>query len=84
MDTNDEKIAKIKALKDKWPSAWVARREIGAFLGGALSPRTLANIDCVGQGPKRMVLNRTVVYAVDDLISWLADRVDYVGSNSKI
>ena len=35
-------------LKTKWPSAIVARTEIGRFSGGMLSPGYLANLDSIG------------------------------------
>ena len=39
------------------------------------SPRTLANFDCLGQGPaKRIMLGNTVAYERESLIEWLEER----------
>ena len=64
----------FEELKTKWPSAIVARTEIGQFTGGAMSPGYLANLDSIGQGPPRIRLGRKVAYPVDTLIEWLRAR----------
>lgn len=62
-----------------WPSPIVARQEISKFTGGAISPRTMANYDCRGEGPEgRDLLNGKVVYPLDKLIEWLKRRVKKV------
>ncbi len=39
------------------------------------SPRTIANMDCLGQGPeKRIMLGNTVAYERESLIAWLEGR----------
>lgn len=39
------------------------------------SPRTVANMDCLGQGPaKRIMLGNTVAYQRESLIEWLESR----------
>ena len=39
------------------------------------SPRTVANMDCLGQGPKkRILLGNTVAYERASLIEWLEAR----------
>jgi hypothetical protein len=39
------------------------------------SPRTLANFDCLGQGPeKRIMLGNVVAYERESLIEWLEAR----------
>ena len=39
------------------------------------SPRTIANMDCLGQGPeKRIMLGNTVAYERESLIEWLEAR----------
>lgn len=51
---------------------WVTRtfprfRELTGY-----SPRTIANMDCLGQGPaKRIMLGNTVAYERESLIEWL-------------
>jgi len=40
-----------------------------------LSPRSLANLDCLGQGPpERILIGRLVGYPRDALIAWLRQR----------
>lgn len=65
---------------DKWPSVVVARKDIGKFTGGLISPGTMANLDCQGKGPKgrfRIGAN-SVAYPVKELVEWLNDRVEPV------
>ncbi len=70
MDLN----AHFLLMKKAWPSAIVARSEIGRFSGGILTPGNLANLDCLGEGPERIRIGRKVAYPVDTLISWLAKK----------
>jgi hypothetical protein len=39
-------------MADKWPSALVARTEIGKFTGGLLSPGTMKNLDSLAKAPR--------------------------------
>lgn len=66
--------SKFFPLITKWPSVFVSRDKVGEFSGGILHPRTLANLDCKGLGPKRFRVGRKVVYEVKDLCDWLAAR----------
>ncbi len=68
----------LNALKEKWPSAMVARTEISAFTGGAISQGYMANLDCGGQGPERIRIGRKILYPVDSLIRWLESRVEEI------
>lgn len=61
-------------LKNKWPSMIVARSQVEKFSGGLLNPRTMANLDSVGEGPPRGKCGRKVFYPVDTLITWLEER----------
>jgi phage terminase Nu1 subunit (DNA packaging protein) len=71
-------------LKKAWPSAWVARSEIGRFSGGVISARYMANLDSRGQGIKeRLRIGRKVVYPVDNLISWLQKKATKIGPKNK-
>lgn len=60
----------------RWPSAIVARKEIGKFSGGLLNPRSMANLDSRGEGPANKLTMgiRAVFYPVSDLITWLRAR----------
>jgi hypothetical protein len=65
----------LSALTEKWPSAYVARSEIGRFTGGMISPGTVANLDCQGRGPEgRITVGRRAVYPVEALVRWLEAR----------
>lgn len=57
-----------------WPSPIVSRTEIYKFSGGLLSPRTLANLDSLGDGPPRGRCGRKIFYPVDSLVAWLKAR----------
>ena len=68
------------SLASKWPSAFVARHEVGKFSGGLLHPRTMANKDCLGEGPAGAVrMNRRVAYPVEALIRWMESRTVAAG-----
>lgn len=70
-----EKRVDLSALTQRWPSAFVARSEIGRFTGGMISPGTVANLDCKGLGPEgRITVGKKVVYPVDALVRWLEAR----------
>ena len=53
---------------------FIARDHVEEILGGIISSKTLANLDSLGQGPKRMRVGRKVVYKAEDLLDWLAQR----------
>ncbi len=69
-------------LKNRWPSSLVARQSIKEFSGGILNPRTMANLDSRGEGPKGRIRidGRKVAYDVDELIAWLEARSNIVGA----
>ncbi|MBF0205046.1 MAG: hypothetical protein HQK67_12255 [Desulfamplus sp.] len=53
----------------------IARHQINFYLGGAISPKTLANADSKGQGPSgKFKIGRTVVYPTESLLKWLENR----------
>lgn len=62
-------------LAEAWPAPVVARREVSRFSGGVLNPRTLANLDSLGQGPPRIALRpRVIAYPTRALVEWMRDR----------
>ncbi len=66
-------------LASKWPSTIVSRDQIENFSGGLMNPRTLANLDCLGKGPRgRFRLGRKVAYPVSSVIEWLEERTSEV------
>lgn len=71
-------------MAEAWPSPWVARCKISKFTGGILNPRTLANLDCQGRGPKgRVRVGRKICYPVQSIIEWLEERAELVNNNEK-
>ena len=70
------RISRFASLKDSWASSFVAREKVGIFSGGILHPRTLANADSAGIGPKEKIrVGRKIAYPVDALIAWLEAKV---------
>jgi hypothetical protein len=60
----------------QWPSPIVARMEAKKFSGGVVSPKLLANHDCLGTGPKgKLQVGRKVAYPATELADWLRNRV---------
>lgn len=61
-----------------WPP-YIAREKIGEFTGGIITPKSMANLDCNGEGPKgRITCGRKVAYPINSLISWLESRSEMV------
>lgn len=65
----------FSSLAEAWPSTFVERSRVGEFSGGVLHPRSLANADCSGTGPKgRVRIGRKIAYPVTSLIEYLESR----------
>jgi len=73
--------ANLLKLKERWPSPYVTREKVGEFSGGILNPRTMANLDSRGEGPKGRIkiYGKKIAYPVDELIAWLEARSSLVG-----
>ena len=72
----DKQVDIIKKAGAAWPGEIIARKQIGIFTGGMLSPRTLANLDSMGIGPHGVVrIGNAVGYWKDSLIDWLIGRI---------
>ena len=52
----------------------ISRDHVETVLGGVVSSKTLANMDSLGTGPKRMRSGRKIVYRTEDLLEWLSNR----------
>lgn len=64
----------FEALAAELPP-YIARREVGRFLGGMLTGKTLANMDAAGKGPAvAYSVGRMVVYRREALLEWLQER----------
>jgi len=71
VEMRNEKLL-LSNMADKWPSNWVCRQAIEQFTGGIINPRSLANWDCKGKGPKgRVRIGKKVAYPVKEVIRWL-------------
>ena len=66
-------------MATRWPSDYVSRERIGDFTGGLIHPRTMANLDCLGEGPAEKIrLGKKIAYPVPALIQWLNRRISDV------
>ena len=65
----------FEKLADSWPSEIVARKEVGKFTGGLIGPKTMANLDCRGDGPQgKITFGRNVGYQKSLFVQWLRGR----------
>lgn len=64
-------------LLEAWSSPYVARSQVEKFSGGIISPKTLANADSLGIGPKTKFCfgKRKVFYLASELAEWIFSRV---------
>lgn len=74
----EKNTVNLEKLKERWPSAWVARKQVGEFTGGLVAVGSMRNHDCYGTGPRRFLLKGRVGYQVDDLIEWLSHHIKAV------
>lgn len=66
----------FKDMAVRWPSSIIARAEVEKFTGGGIKPKTLANADSKGVGPKgRFLVGRRVCYPVQSLLEFLSQNV---------
>lgn len=61
-------------LAEAWAAPIVARSEVGKFSGGVLHPRTMANLDCQGDSPGKIIIGRRVCYDKWQLVEWMKKR----------
>ena len=56
--------------------AVISRAEVPKLTGGLISAGRLANLDCLGQGPRRLMAGglRRVSYTRGDFLAWLSQR----------
>ena len=63
----------LSELAEKLPPI-ISRDHVEKHLGGVISSKSLANLDSLGKGPKRMRIGRKVAYLTVDLLNWLENR----------
>lgn len=70
----------FQAMAARWHSTVVARSKVGEFTGGIYAPRTLANLDSKGTGPRdRVMVGGKIAYPIDAMIEFLENRCKAVG-----
>ena len=72
-----EKGDVFSEMGERWPSAVVARVEIGKFTGGMISAKYMANLDSLKLGCERITCGRKVAYIIEGpngLVAWLRNR----------
>ena len=63
----------LKKLANDLPPV-ISRDHVEELLGGIISSKRLANLDSLGEGPKRIRVGRKVAYITEDLLEWLSLR----------
>lgn len=71
-------IAAYAELEKSLPPI-LARTEVPKLTGGLISAGRLANLDCLGQGPRSIRLGRKVGYTRADFIAWMRSRGGQAG-----
>lgn len=67
----EPELTVLKDLLAKLPPV-IARKEVKFFMGGIISPQTLANADNTGTGPAvRYRINDSIVYPTPFLLEYL-------------
>ena len=64
----------LDSLTEHWPSPIVARSQVGVFSGGLLHPRTMANLDSLGEGPGKILIGNRACYSTCKLVAWMKER----------
>lgn len=59
----------------------LTRKDMGKYFGSLISPRYLANLDCLGKGPRRTRIGQKVVYRREDVVEWLQAREQPLPAN---
>jgi hypothetical protein len=67
----------INEIFKDWKSPYITRGKLLEITGGIINPRTIRNLDSMGEGIKGKIRtgNRTVAYPVKEVIDWLNGRI---------
>jgi hypothetical protein len=68
----------FERMAANWPSELVARKRVGEFTGGLVSPKSMANYDCLKIGPPQIKIGRNSGYPKIQLVEWLKSRANLV------
>jgi hypothetical protein len=70
-------IAEIKKAMAGCEGTFVPRDKVESLTNGAISSKWLANLDCLGKGPKgAFKVGRKQCYPIDSLTDWLISRLE--------
>lgn len=58
-------------MAERWPAPGFRRADVGKVTGNLLSPKTLANLHSLGDGPPMLKLRGRAYYEVRPFIEWL-------------
>ncbi len=68
----------IEEIGRNWPDCF-SREKASELVGGVISPRSLANLDCLGLGPERRLrVGRKIVYTRESFVEWFKRRIKEV------
>lgn len=70
---NNMKDKVAKQLADAWPSAYVARRQVGVFSGKAVASGTVSNKEHDYPCPGRVMIGRAICYPKVEFAEWLVE-----------
>lgn len=64
----------FKALESELPPVF-NRKTASQAIGGLMSPKTMANLDALNQGPPKVQLGAKVGYERESFLTWLKQRL---------
>ena len=66
-------LDQIAELESTLPPIF-ARTEVARLFPGMISAGRLANLDCLGQGPRKISMGRKIGYTRADFLAWMRER----------
>ena len=60
-------------MAEAWDAPCVARTDVRRFSGGAVTGKTLANLESKGLGPEKMKFRGKTLYETQKLVAWMRD-----------
>lgn len=74
----------IERLRREMPVIF-ARSEVDALTGRVCRARTMANLDCRGEGPRGSYRQgKNVIYSREPFLEWLSDRLVEIDRPTKV
>lgn len=58
-------------MEERWQAPGFRRADVGRVTGGLLSPKTLANLHSLGEGPPMLKLRGRAYYDLATFIPWV-------------